>query len=664
MATIMKTPGTYVQELSAFGNAVVAVPTAVPAFIGYTQQAMSADGRDLTNVAVKISSFNDFTTIFGSTPPNVQFGIQRMALPQTIAALDAAQTTAATNSAALLDKVTKGATTVVTDPKTATDLATAIANINAAQAGLTTAQTATTVDPTVIAFQQANLAETFTRYNQLMAGLDPLTADNTTALIAAQAALAAAKAATPQVPADIDKAQEALDALQGPFDALVKSANYSKGGFAYFLAPTTLYYRMYNSIQWFYDNGGGTCYIVSVGGYDYSKSTIDDNTPYVNALNNILNKEEEPTMVVIPDAVEMKNATTGAYNVCYDLQSQMLNHCGTYMNRIAILDVPGATTPPAIGAASSVDNFRNAVAPTDNDFYSYGAAYYPWVNTGINPASNANYANIDTVNPVNYATVLEFLINEFTNPGIPTGVDPKMIPYLNVFAATKFTTSAAPVTIQQADAALANLSTVYPLMLNGILSLMNLMPPSAAMAGLYTSVDNNQGVWIAPANIAVQNAISPAFTIDDATQEDLNIPIDGKSICAIRAFKGRGVLVWGARTLDGNSNDWRYINVRRTLIYIEQSIKDAAFAYVFAPNVSSTWVSVNSMISSFLTGLWAQGGLVGPKASDSFNVLVGLGSTMTQDDIENGVMRVEIKVALSHPAEFILLTFQQQQQTA
>jgi phage tail sheath protein FI len=659
MATIMKTPGTYVQELSAFGNAVVAVPTAVPAFIGYTQQAISADGRDLTNVAVKISSFNDFTTIFGSAPPNVQFGITRMATPATVPGLTATLATATANSTAL-----KAKTTAPVPTPLATTPAAALTSINTSQASLTAAQGADTVDPTLVAFQQADLAEAFANYNLLAAQADPLTVQYTVPLVAAQKALSDALAADPQVEATVDAAQEALDKLQGPFDALVKSADFSKGGFAYYLSPTTLFYRMYNSIQWFYDNGGGTCYIVSIGGYDYTKSTIVDNTPYVNVLNTILNKEDEPTMVVIPDAVEMRNATTGSYSVCYDLQSQMLNHCGTYMNRVAILDIPGATTAPVIGGTSSVDNFRNAVAPTDNDFYSYGAAYYPWINTGVNPASNVNYKNIDTQSPVNYANVLEFLLSEFTNLAIPTGVDPKMIPYLNAFAATPFTTTASQVSINQADAALANLSTVYPLMLNAVLNKMNLMPPSPAIAGLYTSVDNNQGVWIAPANIAVQSAVSPAFTIDDATQEDLNIPIDGKSICAIRAFKGRGVLVWGARTLDGNSNDWRYINVRRTLIYIEQSIKDAAFAYVFAPNVSSTWVNVSSMISSFLTGLWAQGGLVGPKASDSFSVMVGLGSTMTQDDIENGIMRVEVKIALSHPAEFIMLTFQQQQQTA
>ena len=135
------------------------------------------------------------------------------------------------------------------------------------------------------------------------------------------------------------------------------------------------------------------------------------------------------------------------------------------------------------------------------------------------------------------------------------------------------------------------------------------------------------------------DAIAPAIEIDHVTQGDINVPLDGKSICAIRAFKGRGTLVWGARTLDGNSNDWRYINNRRTMIFIEQSVKEAARSYVFAPNVSNTWVSVESMISNFLTELWKQGGLVGSIPADAFSVSVGLGSTMTGQDILNGIMR-------------------------
>jgi len=143
-------------------------------------------------------------------------------------------------------------------------------------------------------------------------------------------------------------------------------------------------------------------------------------------------------------------------------------------------------------------------------------------------------------------------------------------------------------------------------------------------------------------------------------QEGLNVDISGKSINAIRMFPGMGVLVWGARTLDGNSLDWRYIPVRRTITMLEQSCKLAVKDYVFAPNIANTWVEIQSMISNFLTNIWKQGGLAGSTPEDAFSVHVGLGSTMTPEDILEGILRVQIKVALVRPAEFIILQFEQQ----
>jgi phage tail sheath protein FI len=140
------------------------------------------------------------------------------------------------------------------------------------------------------------------------------------------------------------------------------------------------------------------------------------------------------------------------------------------------------------------------------------------------------------------------------------------------------------------------------------------------------------------------------------------MPLNGKAINAIRSFIGEGVIVWGARTLDGNSQDWRYINVRRTLIMLEQSVKAAAKAYVFEPNDAGTWTTVKSMIENFLYQQWKSGALVGTKPTDAYSVHVGLGDTMTGDDILNGIMRITVLVAVSRPAEFIEITFQQQMQ--
>ena len=202
----------------------------------------------------------------------------------------------------------------------------------------------------------------------------------------------------------------------------------------------------------------------------------------------------------------------------------------------------------------------------------------------------------------------------------------------------------------------------FKLVMDHILKKKNLLPPSAAMAGIYSLVDSQRGVWKAPANVAVNSVVSPAVLIDYEQQEDLNAPIQGKAICAIRPFIGLGTMVWGARTLDANSLDWRYMNVRRTMIMLEQSIKFAAKAYIFDPNVKNTWVSIEAMITNFLTNLWKLGALAGAVPTDAFSVSVGLGSTMTANDILEGRMNIEVRVAISHPAEFIVITFQQQQQ--
>ena len=210
--------------------------------------------------------------------------------------------------------------------------------------------------------------------------------------------------------------------------------------------------------------------------------------------------------------------------------------------------------------------------------------------------------------------------------------------------------------------ALFNGSVLYQYAMKGLKKYLNLLPPSAAMAGIYTRVDNARGVWKAPANVSVNYVESTAENIDDEGQEGLNAPMNGKAINVIRAFQGEGIKVWGARTLDGNSLDWRYINVRRTLLFLEESVKNAARAYVFEPNDAGTWINMKSMIENFLRGIWKRGGLAGTTPEDAYEVHVGLGDTMTAEDILEGIMRITVLVAITHPAEFIEITFQQQAQ--
>jgi uncharacterized protein len=122
-------------------------------------------------------------------------------------------------------------------------------------------------------------------------------------------------------------------------------------------------------------------------------------------------------------------------------------------------------------------------------------------------------------------------------------------------------------------------------------------------------------------------------------------------------FTGKGNLVWGARTLDGNSNEWRFISVRRLFITVEESAKKATFFFVFEPNDANTWIKVRAMLENYLTLLWREGALAGAKPEHAFFVKCGLGQTMTSQDILDGKLIVEIGMAAVRPAEFIIIRF-------
>ncbi len=190
------------------------------------------------------------------------------------------------------------------------------------------------------------------------------------------------------------------------------------------------------------------------------------------------------------------------------------------------------------------------------------------------------------------------------------------------------------------------------------------LPPAAAMAGIYARIDATRGVWKAPANVSLSYVIKPTLQISHDEQADLNVHTTGKSINAIRTFTGKGTLVWGARTLAGNDNEWRYINVRRFFNMVEESVGKATEQFVFEGNDASTWVRVRAMIENFLNLQWKAGALAGAKAEQAYYVRVGLGQTMTAQDILEGRMIIEIGMAAVRPAEFIILRFSHKMQEA
>jgi uncharacterized protein len=417
-------------------------------------------------------------------------------------------------------------------------------------------------------------------------------------------------------------------------------------GTSYLLKQSKGFYLLYYSLLHFFQNGGGPCYIVSAGSYDLTAGKHIDPDKLKAGINELA-KEQEPTMVVIPEAVLLSQ------DVCISVQQEALKHCGSVMkNRMAILDVWEGYQPRS-NMPDCVATFRDSLGI---NFLAFGTAYYPWVNTTIVQDSDLTYANIDADSQ---DVLIDCIKEELGNMGFSEAKLKDQSAEVDKIKTIKAEEHDKVVLLAKT---LVTISPFFNSIMLEMKKRLNIMPPSAAMAGIYTMVDNSRGVWKAPANVSLNSVVSPLIPISSEQQEDLNVTAQGKSINAIRAFIGEGTLVWGARTLDGNSLDWRYINVRRTMIMLEESIRLAAKAMVFEPNTANTWVTMKSMIGNFLTGIWKRGGLAGASTEDAFSVHVGLGETMTPEDILEGILRVTVLVALSRPAEFIEITFQQQMQ--
>jgi phage tail sheath protein FI/enoyl-CoA hydratase/carnithine racemase len=175
------------------------------------------------------------------------------------------------------------------------------------------------------------------------------------------------------------------------------------------------------------------------------------------------------------------------------------------------------------------------------------------------------------------------------------------------------------------------------------------LPPSGFVCGIYARTDNARGVWKAPANETVTGAVDLQTAIDTHGQERLS----AQGINSIRSFPARGILLWGARTASQDPL-WKYVNVRRYFIYLEQSIHDGLQWVVFEPNGEPLWKAVRQTITNFLLNNWRSGALMGTKPEEAFFVRCD-SSTMTQNDIDNGRLIVEIGVAPVRPAEFVII---------
>ncbi len=380
---------------------------------------------------------------------------------------------------------------------------------------------------------------------------------------------------------------------------------------------------MYYSLQAFFANGGGPCYIVSVGSYAALGADIDpgDSSPPTLLYAGLaaLEAEDEPTLIVFPESQGVASiADQGA------LHDAALAQCRKLQDRFLVANIyRHDRTSNVLDIAG---DFRSDGVGTNS--LNYGAVYAPDLETIF----NYQYVPSD----------VEIVHNIIGGPNAGAG------PAQGTMDALEGANDALFARVKSA-----------------INQMPCIVPAAPVIAGVYAFVDNTRGVWKAPANVSVSNVIKPVLKITHDQQRDLNVDTTaGKSINVLRTFPGKGTLVWGARTLAGNDNEWRYVSVRRFFIMAEISIKKATEQFVFEPNDANTWTKVRAMIENFLLLQWRAGALAGAVPEDAFYVRVGLGATMTSLDILEGRMNVEIGMAVVRPAEFIILKFSHKMQVS
>lgn len=179
------------------------------------------------------------------------------------------------------------------------------------------------------------------------------------------------------------------------------------------------------------------------------------------------------------------------------------------------------------------------------------------------------------------------------------------------------------------------------------------IPPSGSVAGVYARSDNTRGVEKAPANEVLRGVTGLAVQYNTGEQDILN----PKGVNLIRSFTGQGIRIWGARTLSSNAL-WKYINIRRLFIFVEESIKAGTNWVVFEPNDERLWSRVHRTIDAFLTRVWRSGALMGSTPAEAFFIDISR-NTMTQDDIDNGRLICVIGIAPVKPAEFVIFRITQ-----
>ncbi|HXS38180.1 MAG TPA: phage tail sheath C-terminal domain-containing protein [Flavipsychrobacter sp.] len=671
MATSYKTPGVYIEEISKFPPSIAEVETAIPAFIGYTQMA-SNQGQNLINIPTKISSLLEYETYYGDANAPTSITVK---------------TDENNNRAVLSVAIDSGKRFYMHDAvrmfydNGGGDCYIVAVGLYQTSGSLTTIALGDPGNPST--------------HPGFLVGLDAVEKEDepTILLFPDAVALGATsdfyslqQAALMQC-ANLQSRVAILDLYNtaSPTDPVVDFRNnIGINDLNYGMAYTPWLYSAYTA---------EIDYGMFKSGVQNSDGSAVTNlaTLTTDSTLNVLVKNLEASLADVTSVNSTINSTIAASafptattldDVYKQYADATTNATGDPAIKTALKTQIDWVRTMALGLRTAWNNttyFKNVML--NNDVASYALSNSLWkggvtnlisieLNSVVETLSTETSANVNTfytdTSWIGSLGSITASATDYTSAGSDVSDESKII-ILDLNAAYNKISAFVNTILNSAEnyASLAQ-STLYqnhPIIGNIVANIqkeMSKIPPSGAMAGIYARVDAARGVWKAPANESINSVVGPISAISNDQQAGLNVdPIAGKSINAIRAFTGKGTLVWGARTLAGNDNDWRYINVRRFSIMVEMSSKNAAGSFVFEPNDANTWAKVQGMLENFLTLQWRAGALQGSKASDAFYVSVGLNKTMSALDILEGRMIVEIGMAIVRPAEFIILRFSQ-----
>ena len=676
-----KTPGVYVEEVALFPPSVAAVATAIPAYIGHTQLTSDANGQSLINKPVRLSSLVEFSAMFGGAFNPASYTVQLGPAP----AFPILNITPANNRKYYLFDTIRhyfdnggGPCYVVTVGDYATDIIFGT-DTTGLRGGLKSLEKED--EPTLLVIPDSVSLKTATGDPDFaVAGnLHKAMLDQCTRLLDRFAIL------------DLVEGQKIIGTATGPiarFRNEVGNQNL-KYGAAYYPWLNTTYLKDVTFTQLnFVDNQSPPVAIP-----DATINTMTGDATFdglVTALRARLTEEQavfgKITAVSLNRnnynplagqldtlrAVVMAAATAAQARPAFTAMITFVRELALGLRDLQDdVGIPAETLSllnSLQGDLALRTQITNLIAFEKNTHVMNSISSARVVGDVV-----TDYTLLDNQPWIGSVTVASIAANttDFSNGGANSIAETAKAAAASAALQTAFDSIAAAFTTvienaifrsTQAEKMLFSQHPFFKALLERIKRDMSQQPPSGAVAGVYASTDRTRGVWKAPANVSLAGVITPAVKITDAEQGGLNVDTSGKSINAIRAFTGKGILVWGARTLAGNDNEWRYINVRRFFTFVEESTKKATEPFVFESNDANTWIRIRAMIENFLTLQWRQGALAGATTKEAFYVKVGLNETMTALDILEGRLIVEIGMAAVRPAEFIILRFSHKMQ--